>query len=267
MENLEKAIAELRISNTPRLPIVVFANWAYREVLQNWLAAMRRLQLEQELIIALDEQTHQFLVAGGHRSILVSFKGNLGGLWKLRINVFRILLDQGLDFIHSDADAVWLRNPIPEFIAPYPDTDLLISQGTIWPPEVHRSWGFVLCCGLFAMRSTPAMQSLLATLSQHVETTGDDQVSLNQVLLEKGITWEIPQPVTRLRIGTHQFSTSQKLITGTTGAQTVGVLPFRCFPRISHTDNTAYVSHPLTPKKAEAKKKVLQECGAWLLES
>lgn len=264
MENLEKAVAKLKIS-TGHLPIVVFANWAYREVLQNWLEGMRRLRLDQELIVALDEQTYQLVVDRGHRSVFVPFEGNLSGLWKLRMNVFKLMLDQSIDFIHSDADAVWLRNPIPEFITPYPDTDLLISQGTIWPPEAYRSWGFVLCCGLFCMRSTPAMQSLLATLAEHVETTGDDQVSLNKVLLAKGITWEIPQPVIRLRIGTQQFTTSQQVITGTAGKHTVGVLPFRFFPRISHTDNTPYVSHPLTPKKAEAKKKVLQECGAWLL--
>ena len=55
-----------------------------------------------------------------------------------------------IDFVHSDADAVWLKNPLISFGKTA--FDLLASQGTIWPLDVFEQWRFVLCCGFLGSR-------------------------------------------------------------------------------------------------------------------
>ena len=58
--------------------------------------------------------------------------------------MFYHLIACGIDFVHSDADAVWLRDPIPEYFGPGETADLVASQGTRHPPDVFGRWGFVL---------------------------------------------------------------------------------------------------------------------------
>ena len=47
----------------------------------------------------------------------------------VRMRLFLHLAANGCDFIHSDADAFWLRDPRP-WLMRHPDYDLLCSQGT-----------------------------------------------------------------------------------------------------------------------------------------
>ena len=44
----------------------------------------------------------------------VESSGNLRDLWVQRIRVFSALLAAGEEFVHSDIDAVWVRNPLRE---------------------------------------------------------------------------------------------------------------------------------------------------------
>ena len=53
-------------------------------------------------------------------------------LTAMRLKLFRVLIDQGFDFMHSDADAFWLRDPRP-WLAEQTGYDLLCSQGTDRP--------------------------------------------------------------------------------------------------------------------------------------
>ena len=64
---------------------------------------------------------------------------------------------EGFTFIHSDTDAIWIANPIPEIFrdgAP----DLRLTQGTVSPGKLLLKWGFVVCVGLFWARPTPFTQ-------------------------------------------------------------------------------------------------------------
>ena len=40
-------------------------------------------------------------------------------------------------------------------------TDVFLSQGTVYPPDVYDKWGFVGCMGSVAFRATPGAQTLL----------------------------------------------------------------------------------------------------------
>jgi hypothetical protein len=68
---------------------------------------------------------------------------------------------QAIHLINSDLGAVWLADPRPECFA---DTalDVVFSQGMYEPAYV--AWGFVLCCGFFALRANTASARFFATV-------------------------------------------------------------------------------------------------------
>ena len=154
LDSLRKQVADLDVAKERQPLIVVFANWRYREVLLNWMEAISRLGISDCLVVSLDKKLYRHMRRRGTPTILAQCGKSLADVWIVRIDVFRCLIDRGIDFVHSDADAIWLRDPIPEYFRAEKDLDLIASQGTRWPPDVFDQWGFVLCCGLFYMRST-----------------------------------------------------------------------------------------------------------------
>lgn len=245
--------------------ILIFCDWRYREILDNWLASAARLNINNLLIIALDVHLYDYCTRIGIPCALVENTGNLRDLWTLRISVFKSLIDQGVDFIHSDADAVWLRDPMSEYFYRFEELSMLFSQGTIWPARVQELWGFVLCCGLFMMRSGPATRKFLEKLDESVQKTGDDQVSVNEVLALDGVKWRLKSKGT-LNMGKHKIIISDHVAVGDHPEMRIGMLPFRKFPRLHIKNDFPYVSHILTPKEAGAKKEVMRKAGLWLMD-
>ena len=86
--------------------ILAFANSAYREVLHNWLAALARLGIRNFRVIACDRPLASDLEAQG---VPVDFRPcstEPGDFWVHRVRVLEDYLEQGVDIIHSDLDAV-----------------------------------------------------------------------------------------------------------------------------------------------------------------
>jgi hypothetical protein len=247
--------------------IITFANYAYIEVLLNWLVAMHRLGIGNYVIVALDEKLHDYLSDRNIPSVLSSLRGGLGHLWVKRIEIFRLLVDHEIALIHSDIDAVWLRNPIPAFFSS-PEHDLIISQGTIWPPDVVRKRGFVLCCGLFYLQSSDTAKHLLCDLEADVRRTGDDQITLNRVIESYGVDWDIERNyVYGLKHRDTPFLCSTRPITGisTTRSFRICLLPHHQFQRIHMPDKDAYVKHLLSPKTAESKLELFRKTNCLFL--
>ena len=82
-------------------------------------------------------------------------------LTPMRLKLFRVLIDQGFDFMHSDADAFWLRDPRP-WLAEQTGYDLLCSQGTDRPGTQYRTHHIVLCAGFFHCRANARTRALWA---------------------------------------------------------------------------------------------------------
>lgn len=260
-----KQLSSLPLKPGKNPPILLFCDWCYREILDNWLTGAARLKIDNVMIIALDIQLHDYCTQIGIPCAHVKSTGDLGDLWRLRISVFKYLIDRGIDFIHSDADAVWLRDPLPEYFFGFKELSMLFSQGTIWPSRVQKLWGFVLCCGLFMMRSKPATRKFLEKLDESVQKTGDDQVSVNEVLAVDGVNWRLKSRGT-LTMKDHTIVFSDHVAIGNHPEMQIGLLPFRKFPRLQIKNDSPYVSHILTPKEAQAKKEVMRKAGLWLLD-
>ena len=171
-----------------------------------------------------------------------------------------------IDFIHSDVDAIWLKNPLP-YLARHNNYDLLASQGTIHPWKAFQKWGFTLCYGFFLVKSTKQTRQFLKEAASLTTYTGADQQRFNLVLLESNLDWQIND--------THNTSSrnntllcSRHIIRGQSQGLHVGLLPFKQFVRATTQAPTSdtYVYHPLAPKTVASKKKLFKSMNCWFLE-
>ncbi len=236
--------------------VLLFCDSRYLPVLANWLLFARRLGSIRVCVYALDEATEAFGRRVGVEAKRLEWDGTKAGLWATRLRVIADLCNRGIPLITSDADCIWLRDPRPLMDR---SADLVFSQGTVFPRRVHQRWGFVLCCGLFCVHPTTAAASFLRLAAQHVETSGDDQVTINEMLLDGQTRWErIDAPDYRLRMSEETFSAWVRPTRGVSDEYglTVDLLPHRLVQRIPDPiarEADVVAKHYLTPKDAEAK--------------
>jgi hypothetical protein len=257
-------LADERMSDSRLL--VAFSDNKYLDVLLNWLIAIHRLGIRNYLVVSLDETIHAFLVERAFPSVLIKMDGPLRNLWRLRLVILRELCAHGVDVIHSDIDAIWLRDPIPEYFSRDAD-HLVISQGTVWPEDVLRRQGFVLCCGLFYLRSNNATLSLLDDLLHDIATTNDDQISLNR-LINASVTWDkqLTNPY-QFAFQGHRVLCSEAPIRGRcrkTGL-TVTLLPHHLFQRVHMPHSPAFVNHLFCDKTKQDKIDTFRKTGCLFL--
>lgn len=242
--------------------IITFANKAYIPVVLNWLRAIDRLNLNATVrVVALDEATRDALPP--ERVLFRPLKvTDLGALWLFRVKILRELLVECEGLVHSDADAVWMRDPLPAIQAC--NSDLVFSQGTVWPPDIHARHRIVVCCGFFYLRRTDSVLELLDELESRVEIDQDDQKSFNKLLDGRGVQWEIAEPYS-IAFRDTDFIASREVIRGCWAAPpSVAILPHHQFPRlIERISAEVIVAHPLSPKDCAAKIQHLSLLGLW----
>jgi len=247
--------------------VVVFSDSRYKEVLLNWLVGIRRLSIQNYLVISLDEEIHRYLEERGFPTFLSPLEGDLSKLWIMRMKIFQVLNSAGISFIHSDTDAIWLKNPFPAFLD-NSIQDIITSQGTIWPADVTNSQGFVFCCGFFFMKSCHQTRQLLNELVAEVANTGDDQVSLNRVLQKKSFVWDTGH--TRPYFMYHEeqkFTCYKTVVTGQTRDKklSIALLPHHLFQRLHLPGQDAFVKHLLSDKDSESKLDMFQRTDCCFL--
>ncbi len=241
------------------IKVIVFANYNYLPVLENWLAAMKKIDVKNYLIISLDEKLHHHLGEQNINSLLRPCELDLGKLWIHRVDVILELMEKGYDIIHSDADAVWLKDPQP-YLQKLPH-DMIFSQGTIWPPDVQEKWGFVLCCGFFFLRSNPQTLQFIKELAQRVREDKDDQVSCNRLLLEKNVIWDKPSDLYTIDFRGKQFVCSKQARTGKSKDLDIALLPHSAFQRLFEETDDVYVRHLISEKNSGNILEVLEQYG------
>lgn len=239
--------------------ILVFANYQYLLVLENWLAAVNRISVDNFLIVSLDEQLHHYLEEKMINSIFRPCELNLRKLWIHRVDVILELMEDGYDVIHSDADAVWLKDPQP-FLTVL-SHDMFFSQGTVWPQDVYEKWNFVLCCGFFYMRSNQKTLKFIKELAARVRVDKDDQVSCNRMLHEKGITWEESADKYELIFRDKPFICSNDIKNGEVQGLKIALLPHAKFQRIYEKSDEVYIRHLISEKDSSDILEVLDKYG------
>jgi hypothetical protein len=243
---------------------VIFATDNFTPLLRNWLRHAGAAGVTRMLVIAMDQALHDRLGQAGIAAVRHSFDGTLGDLWYQRALVFEWLAGQGVDFIHSDADAVWLHDPRPLCFTEG-EFDLVFSQGIDYPAETWRNWGFVLCCGLFAVRANPATAAFFTAVRSIAADLKDDQVAVNALLEQSGLSWRrdgLDSYKLTSRRG-QAFTCHQQVLPGFSErfGLHVGLLPHHRVPRLPIPGVDALVRHPAGPGDPIAR---LRSVGCWL---
>ena len=240
--------------------IVTFASSIYLEALNNWSQAMHRLRIANLAVMALDDKVYDLMKERKVPVYRVMCKPDFSDIWLRRIEAIEGLLKAGVNVVHSDLDAIWLKDPSALLKdCPY---DIVSSQGTYWPRPVHEKWGFVLCCGLIYYRTSNRVIDLVGRVREAVIQTprSDDQAELNRLLVEDDLGWTVPGPTyTQLHNGV-AFTCSRRWITGAGRHYKVAVLPHHEFQRVVMRDefDQAYVIHPVSGKTGEDVMQVLR---------
>ena len=247
----------LRMSRSPPVT-VVFANGAYIAILTNWLAYARAAGASNILIMALDDETMAFARQAQLECVLLPPVETRNELWGLRIEVFAALSRAGVDFIHSDADAIWLRSP---YASLFPTgVDLTFSQGTRWPNDIVDQWGFVLCCGLFSVRSGNGAVRFFEAVQRRMIVDDDDQAAVNRAFRDDAIVWRPDGAGQRREWNGRPFDIYPHNRIGRTANVKVALLPHFQFPRLPEVPPDAIVCHPVGKEPMVER---LRRLGLW----
>ncbi len=195
---------------------IVFGMFGWRHTIVRWAEHARRAGCSHYRIVCMDDGIAEFLRERGeaHRAVAlhdlvpdaprVDFdamdrRARMQALTPLRVKVFVRLAATGCDFIHSDADAFWLRDPRP-WLSARPDHDLICSQGTTFPRAHYHRHHFVLCAGFFFCRANERTRAYFEQVSTLAERYLDDQVGMNASLLaDPAGRWHLVRPVPAVR--------------------------------------------------------------------
>lgn len=246
--------------------VVTFLNESYIPIGLNWWAAISSLDLQAEvLVVTLDVATREALSEYGipvlHRPLM---RHQPGDLWIHRIGVLRELLSKGYDVVHSDADAVWLGNPLPQFRSC--GTDMVFSQGTVWPYPVHSKHGIVLCCGLFSVRNSNYTRAFFEQVEREIVVDRDDQTTINRLVDNMIDRWIVHEPYS-VGFRDNTFTASRSPIVGNSvGRPSVSIVPYHTVPRLicdSQSLDGVLVAHPLCGKSIGDKIVTLKRYGLY----
>ena len=195
---------------------VVFGTAGYRNTIARWIEHARAAGCRHYRIVCLDCTLLDALRGAGEAERAIDFHellpnvrredfdamapaARLKALTPLRAQLFRRLAAAGCDFIHSDADAFWLRDPRPWLMRQY-GYDLLLSQGTVFPPAHYRRHRFTVCAGFFLCRANERTRVYFERVDSLARTHPSDQVRMNAVLLEDSEGgWRLKRPVVAVR--------------------------------------------------------------------
>lgn len=184
------------------LRIVMTTSDKYIPVLLNWLIYFHELcPAGQALMyfVCLDKETEVTMRKVGLQCHQIHHTAGRekekNKLWLARTRITKQLLDQGLDVLMSDSDAIWLQNPFDE-LEKYPSADIIASRGK-FPEEISKIFGATLCMGFVYIKSTLRTRVFYGHLSEYMskQAQPDDQRDINHIFLQRGIIF--PPPASR----------------------------------------------------------------------
>jgi hypothetical protein len=170
----------------------------------NWINAMLRLDLKNFLIIAGDRFTSEALDERGIPSVHAdidesefdaSFVTPIGfsakglAMIALKFPVAKFLSECGYSVVFSDADAVWLQDPMPHLS----DADIAFQRVIYHPPAIAPLWGFTACTGFVFFRHGKKTIAFLDRCIKAHQSFYCDQVAMNVALFESDPAWRCEQ--------------------------------------------------------------------------
>jgi len=237
----------------------MFANYAYREVVINQMLGFHTLNFTNYAVVCLDQQLADFMVSIGKPCIADLVGGDLASISQARLHVIDNLLGNGTSVLLTDADAVWIKNPM-EFLK---DADIVTQRGS-FPPQVAKHLGATACTGFAYFAGNSAASSFF-----HEEVMGkfqgDDQTALNEALIDNGIHFDRKL----------EYEQSRQIDRGIVPAKVhrrelhVAFLDHYRFPRKCMADTIhadTVVAHCLTDKTGDSKISQMKKMSLYWLK-
>ncbi len=270
---------------------ITFVSKEYMDVGLNWVAAMRRLNLSNFVVICGDQDSAEKIASVGAQVVEtrlplddydqdylshVGFSNKGLGMTTLKFPIVHRLLAEGLNIILSDSDAIWLKNPISWLRG-----DIAFQRIANFPSAVAQMWGFAACSGFIFFRSTPQILDFLSSCLKEQAMVQSDQIAFNLALLNGDVLWEETQ-LAHLREppGALTKNNRLKLFEDTARLTFVGrlarhdlsveALPHDLFWRhksIHFDRQKVVISHPNTIKQETAKMCEFRNLGTYFLEN
>lgn len=163
----------------------------YFPMFEIWYRHFKQCGGNNLLVIALDPVVYRKVRDMGVAAYLLPvFNFQVGIrdiLWLETVKFRQKLIECGVDYVHSDLDAVWFENPLASVRQHKADIVASIGYGT--PKYVVDAWGFVMCLGFYQMRSNEHTRKLYPEYIKYTAACGHDQNGLNTLLLERGTHW------------------------------------------------------------------------------
>jgi len=233
--------------------ILTLGDMNYLPVIMNWIVMLHKLNIHNYVIVSLDNRLYNFLSSRGISIININDANLYSGLniWMKRLHFFKILLKNNISFINSDADALWLKNPLSLFDT---NNDIAISQGTIWPKTFYNRYGFVMCMGLVYFKSNNQVLKFFSDLflKANPSNHGNDQKILNNFISSMN-------PNIKKLSDEFQISLSNPSLN-------IKVLSKNIVARVKKNKNdSTCIYHPFLPKKSHVKIKLFQKENVYYL--
>lgn len=188
--------------------IVTSATCGYLDMLLNWIAQLRSINVHNFLVIAEDLQAYEYLLTVIPRQTLMSSafgrpfgqvaKGGAAMFdspdysWCSRPFYLRKLIEQNMTVIWIDSDAMLLKDPF--VVVPHSDEDIVVSDDEpILSPIRSLAMPHYYCSCFVKVRPTAGASAVLSTWGTQCGTRSKNQPALNKALdiMAGTVKWQV----------------------------------------------------------------------------
>ena len=239
------------------MKIIAFGDCKYKRIALNWAKHLEKLNIKNYTVLSLDEEIFKFLTKHGINTELLeldmfgSKKNNRS--WALRFQAMYDKLQETNGIIHSDLDALWLRNPEKFIDYKY---DIISSCGNM-PRRIYNELNLSLCMGWVFFKNNDKVKKIFKDILGR-EKEFDDQVAINNYLMDQKVSHKSD-------IGLD----SKKIIFG--NIKTLFLSQNIISRHEPHTQNT-YIDHPFMggqnteTQDIKTRESTLKEKGLWIID-
>lgn len=189
--------------------LVVAARSSY-DVMLNWCISMKRVGLDNYILVALDNDAQEFFSEKGAPVVQLprgpgEEKVSKSDVWVQRTFVAHMILSEGIDVLISDADAVMMKSPFENPLSHFDDKSFDIittpsnfpnpSKGELpdacpSPPPGKMEWRHWPCMGWTLLRASKRMYIFFVEeFLRDVIRYQDDQIGFNCAIRKAGAEW------------------------------------------------------------------------------
>ena len=223
-------------------------------------------------LMCMDNASVEIFASLGIRCVPLSALqfNNIHDVWKTRVRALSCLVMEGYDVIMSDADALWLRDPMEYFDLPSVRSSSIVASRGSLPFSLSKKWGATLCLGFILFRASgPIMDEIQRSMQHLVSTIADDQITANRAVSQAGVTWDKESDM-RLVDSTGLGRGTIKRLRGDDGPFVISLLPHSAFTRDCRSNpisNKTVVAHCHSRKKVGLRVAWMKEANLWLMDS